>query len=309
MNVHGIFNLWKPPGLTSFDVVHRVRHLSGQWKVGHAGTLDPLASGVLVVCLGQATRLTPYLAEHRKVYLAEITLGQTTDTYDAEGRITSETAFSPITRETAEGVLSRFIGPIRQRPPLYSAVKRDGTPLYRLARAGVEVEPPWRWVTIHRLELLLWSPPTLQVLVECSRGTYIRSLAHDVGYILGCGAFLSYLVRLRSGPFCLEDSLSLDELAHAFTHNYWLDLLYPLDAPLLDRPAVILGHERSQMAKHGIPLSMRPVASSHEVVEASQEGRRLARGYSVDGELLALLRADPSAGLWRVVRVFDRPVD
>ena len=273
--------------------------------MGHAGTLDPLASGVLVVCLGQATRLIPYLMGHDKAYLAEITLGQTTDTYDAEGRITSQADFSTITKEKVESTLSRFVGTIQQRPPLYSALKQGGTPLYRLARAGVEVEPPIRKVTIHRLELCCCKLPTFQVLVECSSGTYIRSLAHDLGQLLGCGAFLSDLVRLRSGPFCLEDSLRLDELAHAFAHDYWSACIYPLDAPLLAWPAVILGRERSQMARYGAPLSVLNPDSVRQIMRETDKHGPLVRGYSAAGELLALLRVDPADGLWRVVRVFD----
>jgi len=188
--VDGILNINKPRDRTSFSVVAMVRRLSGERRVGHAGTLDPAATGVLPVCLGQGTRVTEYLVDAAKTYRAQIELGVATDTYDASGKITEQGDPSGISREQVESALASFRGTIQQIPPMYSAVKHLGQPLYKLARSGIEVERKSRRAEIYRLEITDWQLPVVTIEVECSKGTYIRSLAYDLGRSLGCGAHL-----------------------------------------------------------------------------------------------------------------------
>ena len=184
----GILNINKPLGKTSFSIVSMVKRLSGESRVGHAGTLDPAASGVLPVCLGQGTRVIEFLLDAPKAYRAEIEFGVVTDTDDATGKIISRGDPSGINRRKLLSALDSFRGLISQTPPMYSAVKHHGKPLYKLARQGIEVERKSRLRWIYRLELTSWQPPLATIEVECSKGTYIRSLAHDLGQLLGCGA-------------------------------------------------------------------------------------------------------------------------
>lgn len=213
--MRGVLNIDKPAQWTSHDVVAKVRHITGIRQVGHAGTLDPMATGVLVLGLGRATRLLEYLVGQPKTYLAGIRLGVATDTYDATGKPVSQSDIPALSREDLEAVLQAFRGDIMQRPPPYSAIKRDGQRLYRLARQGetVEVEP--RPVTVYDFDLLAYDGKVLQAQITCSAGTYIRSLAHDLGQALGCGAHLSSLRRLAVGSFRIEDAVTLDRLDQA----------------------------------------------------------------------------------------------
>jgi tRNA pseudouridine55 synthase len=208
----GLFVIDKPVGPTSHDVVGRLRRLVGMRRVGHAGTLDPLASGVLLVCAGQATRLIEYLVGLDKVYETTIRLGQATTTYDAEGEITVERPVS-LTVAAIETALNAFRGRISQRVPPYSAVKQGGQPLYKQARRGVAVDLPQREVTLYALELLAFESPFLTLRVASSSGTYIRSLAHDLGMALGCGGHVTALRRVAAGRFTLADAVPLDTLA------------------------------------------------------------------------------------------------
>ncbi|MBM3156840.1 MAG: tRNA pseudouridine(55) synthase TruB [Chloroflexi bacterium] len=293
----GILNLDKPRSVTSFDVVALVRRLSGERRVGHAGTLDPEATGVLPVFLGQGTRLVEYLADEAKVYRAEITLGTATDTYDATGKITQSGDISSLTREQIEAAVSSFTGFIDQTPPMYSAVKHKGVPLYRLARAGVEVPRKARKVEISQLRIVDWRPPLLTLEVECSRGTYIRSLAHDLGQMLGCGAHLKSLVRLKSGPFHINDAISIPELEAAFRQNKWREFLQPIDVAVHHLPAVTVSEEDEKAILNGRPLS-----------SAIEEGTtaKLRRAYSSDGRLIAILRYNDEAGCWKPAKVFRK---
>ncbi|MGH2537660.1 MAG: tRNA pseudouridine(55) synthase TruB, partial [Candidatus Promineifilaceae bacterium] len=210
----GLLVLDKPAGPTSHDVIQQLRRLTGVRRIGHAGTLDPLASGVLLVCLGRAARLLEYLVGLDKTYWAALRLGQTTDTYDAEGQLTAERPVD-LGRAEIEAALAAFRGPIAQRPPMYSALKLGGRPLYQLARQGLEVERPPRQVMIHSLDLLDWRPPRLELRLACSSGAYIRSLAHDLGQALGPGAHLAALRREAVGDFGLDEATQPDALTPA----------------------------------------------------------------------------------------------
>lgn len=283
MAIDGIFNIDKPVGITSHDVVARVRRLAGQKRVGHAGTLDPAASGVLPILLGQATRLAEYLSESGKAYRATVRFGIVTDSYDTEGQIIRESAVS-LTRDDIAAALPEFLGDQLQRPPLYSAIKHEGQRLYALARAGQTLVVPPRPIRIDSLDIVDWTSPTLVLDVECGKGTYIRSLAFDLGERLGPGAHLAALVRTRSGPFTLASSVSLDALAQAFSENTWRDHCYAADEALLDWHTAILNVEDEARMRYGQLLS--------QPAETSTQQHPLLRAYSADGRFLGILRRD-----------------
>lgn len=228
----------RPYLLTSHDVVQRVRRWSRQRRIGHTGTLDPMATGVLVLCLGAATRLVEYYQGHDKCYTAAVTLGVTTDTYDAVGEVTARCPVGPLEPARIEEVLARFRGAIEQRPPIYSALKQGGESLHRKARRGEEVTVEARPVTIHRLDLLsIEAPDRLWLRVECSAGGYVRSLAYDIGAALGVGGHLSYLRRDAAGHFAVAAAHSLDAVERAAQEGALSSLLLPpgvgLDLPRL----------------------------------------------------------------------------
>jgi tRNA pseudouridine55 synthase len=290
----GILLLDKPSGPTSHDMVMAVRRGTGEKQVGHAGTLDPLATGLLVICLGAATRLSDYLRDKDKRYRARVRLGQSTNTYDAGGEITSESAVIP-DRSAVEEALVKFRGSIQQRPPAFSAVKRGGQKAYELARAGRPVELEARPVEIYALELLEWQPPELTLEILCSSGTYIRSLAHDLGDSLGCGAHLTALRRTASGNFRVSEAVTLDELTRSFERGDWRSHLRPADQAVADWPEVGLTAEAAARIQHGQSIPLEEYADDY------------ARAYNPGGEFIALLRADTLAGLWRPYKVLLPP--
>jgi tRNA pseudouridine55 synthase len=298
----GILNLDKPLGPSSHDIVAQVRDLTDVRRVGHAGTLDPLATGVLVVCVGRsATRVSEYLMNGRKTYRAQIRLGITTETYDGEGRILTKTPTDDITRDQVEEALIGFQGTIEQVPPMYSALKHKGKPLYRLARKGVEVKRSPRQVEIYHLALTDCNLPFCTLEMTCSPGTYVRTLAHDLGQSLGCGAYLTGLVRLASGIFRLEDATSLEELTRAADEGRWSELLHPIDAPLADRfPALYLDADAAYRLCSG------------QAVEGTTDGTTarkgdLARVYGPGEAFLALAAYDETNDVWRPHKVFAAP--
>jgi tRNA pseudouridine55 synthase len=213
IRLNGVINILKPPGMTSHDVVSFLRRQFKIKKIGHAGTLDPQAAGVLPLCLGQATRLIEFLTDHDKEYLCEMTLGITTTTQDAWGEVVERKDCRQITSEMIKQVLPQFNGKITQLVPAYSAVKVQGVPLYKKARLGMKIEPIARQVLIYKLEIIKFEPPKLTFLVHCSKGTYVRTICHDLGQALGVGGHLSFLLRTRVGKFVLADSLTLEEIA------------------------------------------------------------------------------------------------
>lgn len=212
-NYDGVLNLLKPPGMTSHDVVSFLRRQFGIKKIGHAGTLDPQAAGVLPLCLGQGTRLIEYLMNHDKEYLCEMTLGITTTTQDAWGEAVTCRDYRQVTLEMLQNALPRFVGEITQKVPSFSAVKVQGVPLYKRARKGEEITPVVRRVRIFHLEIVKFAPPKVTMLIHCGKGTYVRTICHDLGEELGVGAHLSFLLRTRVGGFSLSDSLTLEEIA------------------------------------------------------------------------------------------------
>lgn len=288
-----ILNVLKEAGPTSHDVVAQVRRIAGEPRVGHAGTLDPAAAGVLVVCVGAATRLSEFFLGHDKMYAAEVVFGVATDTYDADGAIVATGGRLP-DEPALRDALGAFVGEHWQQPPRFSAIKRGGQPLYRQARAGgSEVAPPRR-VTIHSLHLERWRPPAAQLFVHCSAGTYVRSLAHDAGQRLGCGAYLHRLVRIASGPFTLTSARTLGEWADAFATGAWPAMVEAPDRALLDWPALLLDAAGEGALSHGMPLGGRAPRAGEP---------RCARAYNRLGELVGLLRWEEERGLWRPTKV------
>ncbi|MBN1176717.1 MAG: tRNA pseudouridine(55) synthase TruB [Dehalococcoidales bacterium] len=293
----GILNIDKPPGKTSYGVVAVIKRLSGEKHVGHAGTLDPDATGVLPVCLGRGTRIVEFLVDATKVYRAEIELGAATDTYDASGRVIRRGDASKIDRAQVESALEDFRGAIQQTPPMYSAVKHKGKPLYTLARAGIEVTRKSRTVKVHRLELLEWNHPAFTIEVECGKGTYIRSLANDLGQALGCGAYLKRLVRTRCGVFDIKDAVGMLKLEEAFRHGYWEQFMYPVDIVLQHFKAVVLDEDTEAAVRNGSPVALEKTA-----VEGRAK-QKYCRAYAVDGRFLGILRYVPDKGIWQPKKV------
>jgi tRNA pseudouridine55 synthase len=254
-DVHGVLLLDKPAGWSSSQAVQKVRWLFQARKAGHTGTLDPFATGMLPICLGEASKTAGFMLDASKTYLAEAMLGQATTTGDIEGEITEQQPAPQTGLAEIRNVLARFRGRIEQVPPMYSALKHKGQPLYRLARAGQEVAREPRTVTIHRIEAVLWESPVLTFRVECSKGTYVRTLAEDIAREMGSCAHLRALRRLSVGPFGEADMIGLDDLealAEAGTPD---ETLLPPDAGLAHWPVVTLGEEAAVKFGHGNPVA------------------------------------------------------
>ena len=296
----GILNIDKPGGITSMEIVRRMKRAAGQRRVGHGGTLDPIATGVVPVFFGQATRVMEYVVDGAKEYRGVVELGVTTDTYDSEGKVVATSDPLRVTAADIETALSDFRGTIKQVPPMYSAIKQKGRRLYDLARAGLEVERAPRTVEVHRLVLEDWTPPMATVLVRCGRGFYMRSLAHDIGQKLGTGGYLKSLRRLRSGQFALESAVVLEEAEQRFEDGTIDLLMMAPDAALRSLRAVIVGKQSEEMIANGRPLPGGP-----RMPRSKPDDR--CRAYSVDGRFLAVMVFDAGIGQWRPQKVFSLP--
>ncbi len=291
MKVYGLLIVDKPVGPTSHKIVNLVRRGIGIRKVGHAGTLDPRASGVLVLCLGPATRLSEYLSTSSKRYEAVVRFGKSTQTYDAEGPVLRETGSAP-TLDEIEAVLPEFRGQIEQIPPPFSAIKVRGKKAYELARSGKQVDLESRTVTIHRLEVLDYRAPDLLLDVECTAGTYIRSLAHNLGERLKSGAHLANLRRTKAGPFTLEDAIPLPKIEVGFLTNKWEKYIRPAADALPDFPKVLVEGEDLEKIRFG-----------HRI-EAEAPASGIARAIDPDGDLVAILEAVEDGTQWHPQKVF-----
>ena len=303
--IDGILNIDKPYGITSMDVVRRVKRASGQRRVGHGGTLDPIATGVIPVCIGQATRLMEDVVSGAKTYLASVELGSATDTYDALGEVTKRRDASGISLADIEGALHAFTGDILQVPPMYSALKREGKRLYDLARAGVEVEREARPVTVHGIALKGWEPPVATLEVGCGKGFYMRSLAHDLGQALGCGGHMKTLERLRSGAFAVEDALPLEEAEERFADGSWREAMHSPDIALRGLRAVIIGTRVENLVRNGRFFDAGGDAGSaaSQLPQQPQPGER-CRAYTTDGRFLAIVIYDGELRQWKPDKVF-----
>jgi tRNA pseudouridine55 synthase len=289
----GFLNIDKPLGITSHDVVAKVRRAFEIRRVGHAGTLDPLATGVLVVCVGTATRLSEYVMASTKSYRATVRLGINTTTYDAEGEITAEQDASHITADDLLATFPQFTGDIEQLPPMYSAVKQDGKKLYELAREGKTVERKSRKVRIDALTLVDYDPATTTAVIDvtCGSGTYIRSLAFDIGEELGVGAHLTGLVRTISGVFHVEDATPLETLSNSETPS---EHLISAKIALSEHPLVQLNTEQIQELRYGRPID-----------GATLPDNRIAMAYDSHDNLIAIVKA--AHGKWKPHKVFSQP--
>lgn len=277
--VHGVLLLDKPVGFSSNDALIKAKRFLNAMKAGHTGTLDPFATGLLPLCFGEATKFSQDLLEADKTYTTVVHLGITTTTGDTEGDAL-ETKSVDITEEQIRQVLAQFTGPIAQVPPMYSALKRDGKPLYEYARAGVTLEREARNVVIHELEFLGYDAPLLSLKVKCSKGTYVRVLGEDIGAALGCGAHLKELRRIQVGHLVLEKSITLDYL-ESLPEEQRLALLDPVDALLSSFPAVHLNEELAVRFLHGQRLAL-----GKEAVKLPQITGRVRVYRDTDGKLL-----------------------
>lgn len=299
--MNGVLIIDKPVGLTSFDVVRRVRSLCHIRRVGHAGTLDPLATGVLPVAVGSATRLIEYMMAGDKVYQATMRLGVTTDTQDSEGRVIEEKSWQHVDRAALDMAVASFVGETSQMPPMYSALKKDGKPLYQLARQGIEVERQPRLINIESFVINACSLPLVTFTVHCSKGTYVRTLCHDLGEKLNCGAHMTALRRLSCGRFNISDSHSLEELLEASKQGRPLPMLSPAEV-LGDWPAVpvdgaVLCRLRDGVAPDMSDLDVSGLAADDRVC------------FVADGVLVALASFAPGGhgkrpGDFEILKVF-----
>jgi tRNA pseudouridine55 synthase len=289
----GLLILDKPAGPTSHDVVDEVRRGTGASKVGHTGTLDPLATGVLVLCLGSATRLSEYLTKSDKRYAAKVRFGSTTTTYDAAGEVVRETGAAPTLQEV-EAALPGFVGQIEQQPPAYSAIKVAGQPAYKLARAGRDPELAARAVHIYEITIDSYEPPVISLSVACSSGTYIRSLAHDLGQAVGSGGYLESLRRTRSGAFGESRALPLSDLRRAMAAGTWREHLINPAEGLPEMKRVRVASEQLVEIRDGLSIE----------AEGDAEGRALA--LDDNGGLIAILGAEGDGAHWHPDKVFIR---
>lgn len=304
----GFLVINKPPGFTSHQVVAQVRKILGKRQIGHTGTLDPMATGVLVLAVGRATKLIPYLDEEKKLYRARLVLGLSTDTQDLTGHVLSAQPETKIPRAKLAAALAYFTGEQEQTPPMYSAVKVNGAPLYKLARAGKEIDRAARKITIYRLEA---DEPLRAVygykegpllLIECSRGTYVRTLCHELGAYLGVGGCMGELVRLASGPFHLAAAHSLDQLAAAVAAGELAALLISPATALSHLPMVRLNENSAAQVRHGGRLLPRDLTEIPPPEACRHDG--LVRAITGDGHLVAILKyQESSASYWQPVRV------
>ena len=253
--MNGIINIYKEPGFTSHDVVGKLRRILGQKRIGHTGTLDPAAEGVLPVCLGTATRICEFLTDQTKTYRAVLRLGVVTDTQDATGNILSRQK-TEVSREQVQECLDSFQGVIRQVPPMYSARKVNGKRLYDLARKGMEVEREAREVTVWSIRALEWDLPCVTLSVTCSKGTYIRTLCHDIGQSLGCGGCMDALLRTRVGSFELENAVTLSQVEKAVEDGTLEKLVIPTDSVFIDLPELKIREDVWKRVQNGNPIPM-----------------------------------------------------
>ncbi|MFZ7132105.1 MAG: tRNA pseudouridine(55) synthase TruB [Eubacteriales bacterium] len=266
----GILNIYKLPGMTSHDVVNKIRRTIGMKKVGHTGTLDPLAEGVLPICIGEATKISQFIIEKDKEYITELLLGSQTDTYDKTGSVTQESNSIPLEKDISQA-LEEFEGDILQVPPIYSAIKVSGKKLYEYARENKKVEIQPRKITIHTIVLLNYQYPVVKLKIHCSKGTYIRSICNDLGEKLGSFAHMSTLIRTKSGPFCMEKGIPLDDL-DAMDCDKIEALLYPMDYPLNHLRSVGIKESASKYLLNGNTLVQK---------NCSQDLSQLSIGESV----------------------------
>lgn len=297
--IHGVLNIYKEKGYTSHDVVAKLRGIVGQKKIGHTGTLDPDAVGVLPVCLGKATKLCDMLTDKNKTYETVLLLGKTTDTQDSSGIVLSEAETEDLTESTVEQTIQSFVGEYMQIPPMYSALKVNGKKLYELARAGIEVERKARPVTIFDIQIKAIEFPRVRMVVSCSKGTYIRTLCHDIGAKLGCGACMEELIRTKVSRFEIKDSLKLEEVRNLKEAGRLDSVLIPVDEMFSDYEAVTLKEEYQSFAYNGNVFFPKHLAT----YQTFADGKNV-RVYDQKGRFIAIYAFRKEKYLFQLEKMF-----
>jgi len=286
--VDGVLTIRKEAGWTSHDVVAKVRHLLGGVKVGHAGTLDPAATGVLPLLIGRGTRIAEYLVEWDKEYRAVLRLGQTTDTQDATGTVLARYTTDSVTPEAIHEAVGRFHGPVEQVPPMYSAVKVEGVPLYKSARAGKTIAREARTIVIHTLEVLAIQGRDVTLRIVCSKGTYVRTLCADIGEALGVGGHMLALERRRVGPLMIEQALTIDEVVIRHALGLLGDDLLSLDRALDQLGIAVVDEQTAARVRHGAPVPAAKILRWEGAADAKRGSRRPVRIHDTNGRLVAI---------------------
>jgi len=286
--VDGVLTMKKESGWTSHDVVAKIRHLLGGVKVGHAGTLDPAATGVLPVLIGRGTRIAEYLVEWDKEYRAVLRLGETTDTQDATGTVLARHQTDLVTPEGIHEVVSRFRGPIEQVPPMYSAVKVGGVPLYKSARAGKAIARDARTIVIHTLEVEAIQERDVTLRIVCSKGTYVRTLCADIGGALGVGGHMLALERRRVGPLTIDQALTVDEVVTRHALGRLGDDLLSLDRALAQLEIVVVDEQTADRVRHGAPVPVAKILRWEGAADGERGSHKPVRIHDIDGRLVAI---------------------
>ena len=294
--VDGVLIIKKKAGWTSHDVVAKVRHLLGGVKVGHAGTLDPAATGVLPVLIGRGTRIAEYLVEWDKEYRAVLRLGETTDTQDATGTVLARYTTDSVTPEAIHEVVGQFRGPIKQVPPMYSAVKIAGVPLYKSARAGKTIARDPRTIVIHTLEVEAIQDRDVTLRIVCSKGTYVRTLCADIGEALGVGAHMLALERRRVGPLTIDQALTVDEVVIRHALGRFGDALLSLDHALVQLGIAVVDEQTADRVRHGAPVPVAKILRWERVADAERGSSRPIRIHDTDGCLVAIGKCSETSG-------------
>lgn len=295
---HGIINIYKEAGYTSHDVVARLRRILGQKKIGHTGTLDPDATGVLPVCLGVGTRLCDMLTDENKEYVAELRFGVTTDTQDMSGTVLSRQEVT-VTEKQAEEIAGSFLGDYEQVPPMYSALKVNGRKLYELAREGIEVERKARRVRIEELEILQMALPVVRMRVVCSKGTYIRTLCDDIGKKAGCGAAMESLKRTRVGNFRIENALSLSEVEEMREKGRLEEVIVPVEEMFPALQDVTVRHDYQKQLENGNCLALKMMCGLRDMNDSEQ-----VRVYNAQGIFYGIYRYEKRTKTFYPVKMF-----
>ena len=306
---HGVINVYKEPGFTSHDVVAKLRGILRQKKIGHTGTLDPAACGVLPVCLGQGTRIADMLTEKKKTYEAVLLLGQETDTQDTTGEVLARCPVN-VSEEEVRRTAASFIGSQKQVPPMYSALKVEGKKLYELARAGKEVERPARDIQIDELTMNWIKLPRVGMTVTCSKGTYIRTLCYDLGKALGCGGCMEKLTRTRVERFLIQDSLTLSQIETLRDENRVEEIILPIEA-MFDGPRAIANEAGNKKLINGNPVAaedfafiLREDGQAEPLAPEALPKTGLVRVYSADRKFLGLYEYEERRRFWKPKKMF-----
>mgnify|MGYP000338178104 CR=1 FL=1 len=300
--IHGVINVYKEQGFTSHDVVAKLRGIVGQKKIGHTGTLDPDAVGVLPVCLGRATKLCDMLTDKDKVYEAVMLLGVETDTQDTTGQILKSSETDEITEEQVRAAVLDFVGDYNQVPPMYSALKINGKKLYELAREGQEVERKARRITIHEIRILEINLPEVKLEVTCSKGTYIRTLCHDIGQKLGCGGCMKELLRTRVERFGLEDSIRLGEIAQLQKEGILEEKIIAIDEMFPTYAQVVLPPKTAAAVRNGNSFRKRDISQETALKEYENDER--VRVYDESHQFIAIYCYCRKDDLFKIVKMF-----